>query len=86
VYRRGVAICASTDGLGWTSVPYLPRIRQRTLIVSGDDDPIIRLANARLMHRLISGSVLHVFHGGHLGLVTEAAELAPVISQFLTTP
>jgi poly(3-hydroxyalkanoate) depolymerase len=73
-------------GLGWTSVPFLPRIRQPTLIVSGDDDPIIRLANARLMHRLIPGSVLHVFNGGHLGLVTEAAELAPVISQFLTTP
>jgi poly(3-hydroxyalkanoate) depolymerase len=73
-------------GLGWTSVPFLPRIRQPTLIVSGDDDPIIRLANARLMHRLIPGSVLHVFSGGHLGLVTEATELAPVISQFLTTP
>jgi len=73
-------------GLGWTSVPFLARIRQRTLIVSGDDDPIIPLANARLMHRLIPGSVLHVFNGGHLGLVTEATELAPVISQFLATP
>jgi hypothetical protein len=38
------------------------------------------------MHRLIPGSVLHVFNGGHLGLVTEATELAPVISQFLATP
>jgi poly(3-hydroxyalkanoate) depolymerase len=73
-------------GLGWTSVPFLPRIRQRTLIVAGDDDPIIPLANARLMHRLIRDSELHVFSGGHLGLVTEASELAPVISQFLTTP
>jgi poly(3-hydroxyalkanoate) depolymerase len=73
-------------GLGWTSVPFLPRIRQRTLIVAGDDDPIIPLANARLMHRLIRDSALHVFKGGHLGLVTEASELAPVISQFLTAP
>jgi poly(3-hydroxyalkanoate) depolymerase len=73
-------------GLGWTSVPFLPRIRQRTLIVAGDDDPIIPLVNARLMHRLIRGSELHVFTGGHLGLVTEATELAPVISKFLTTP
>jgi len=73
-------------GLGWTSVPFLPLIRQPTLIVAGDDDPIIPLANARLMHRLISGSRLHVFPGGHLGLVTEAAELAPVISEFLTAP
>jgi hypothetical protein len=38
------------------------------------------------MHRLIPDTRLHVFHGGHLGLVTEATELAPVISQFLTEP
>ncbi|HXW47634.1 MAG TPA: poly(3-hydroxyalkanoate) depolymerase [Streptosporangiaceae bacterium] len=73
-------------GLGWTSVPYLPLLRQPTLIMSGDDDPIIPLANARLMHGLIRGSRLHVFHGGHLGLVTEASQLAPVVSGFLTEP
>lgn len=73
-------------GAGWTSLPLLPRLTQPTLIVSGDDDPIIPLANARLMHRLIPNSTLHVFHGGHLGLVTEAAEVAPVISQFLIAP
>ncbi len=73
-------------GAGWTSVPFLPLLRQPTLIVSGDDDPIIPLANAQLMHRLIPRSRLHVFHGGHLGLVTEAAHLAPVISDFLIAP
>jgi poly(3-hydroxyalkanoate) depolymerase len=73
-------------GAGWTSVPFLPLLRQPTLIVSGDDDPIIPLANARLMHRLIPRSRLHVFHGGHLGLVTEAAELGPLISDFLIAP
>jgi poly(3-hydroxyalkanoate) depolymerase len=71
-------------GLGWTSVPFLPLLRQPTLIMSGDDDPIIPLANARLMHSLIRRSRLHVFHGGHLGLVTEAKQLAPVVSTFLT--
>jgi poly(3-hydroxyalkanoate) depolymerase len=70
-------------GAGWTSLPFLPMLSQPTLIVSGDDDPIIPLANARIMHRLIPHSTLHVFHGGHLGLVTEAAQVAPVISQFL---
>jgi poly(3-hydroxyalkanoate) depolymerase len=73
-------------GAGWTSLPFLPLLRQPTLIVSGDDDPIIPLANARLMHRLIPRSRLHVFAGGHLGLVTEAALVAPVISAFLTAP
>jgi poly(3-hydroxyalkanoate) depolymerase len=73
-------------GAGWTSLPFLPMLAQPTLIVSGDDDPIIPLANARLMHRLIPHSALHVFDGGHLGLVTEAAQVAPVISQFLIAP
>jgi poly(3-hydroxyalkanoate) depolymerase len=71
-------------GAGWTSLPFLPLLRQSTLIIAGDDDPIIPLANARLMHRLIPHSRLHVYHGGHLGLVTEAAELAPVVDEFLT--
>ncbi|MGH3305483.1 MAG: poly(3-hydroxyalkanoate) depolymerase, partial [Streptosporangiaceae bacterium] len=50
-----------TAGLGWTSAPFLPLVRQPTLIVSGADDPIIPLANARLMHRLIPYAQLHVF-------------------------
>jgi poly(3-hydroxyalkanoate) depolymerase len=70
-------------GAGWTSLPFLPLIRQPTLIVAGDDDPLIPLANARLLHALIPRSRLHVYSGGHLGLVTEAAELAPVVSRFL---
>jgi len=73
-------------GVGWTSVPFLPLLRQPTLVLSGDDDPIIPLANARLMRKLIPDAQLHVFHGGHLGLVTEAAELAPVVSEFLAEP
>jgi len=72
-----------TAGLGWTSLPFLPLLRQQTLIMSGDDDPIIPLANGYLMRRLIPHSRLHVYHGGHLGLVTEAAQLAPVVAGFL---
>jgi len=68
---------------GWTSLPFLPLIRQPTLIMAGDDDPLVPLPNARLMHALIPRSRLHVYHGGHLGLVTEAAEHAPVVSRFL---
>jgi poly(3-hydroxyalkanoate) depolymerase len=71
-------------GAGWTSLPFLPLLRQPTLILSGDDDPLIPLANARLLRRLIPNSRLHVYHGGHLSLVTEAAELAPVVDAFLT--
>jgi hypothetical protein len=37
---------------GWTSLPRLPGLRPPTLILAGDDDPLIPLANARIMHRL----------------------------------
>jgi len=72
-------------GAGWTSLPFLPLIRQPTLVLSGDDDPLIPLANAWMMHALIPRSQLHVYHGGHAALVTEAAELAPVVARFVTT-
>jgi poly(3-hydroxyalkanoate) depolymerase len=71
---------------GWTSLPFLPLIRQPTLIMAGDDDPLIPLPNARLLHALIPRSRLHIYHGGHVGLVTEAAEHAPVVSRFLGEP
>jgi poly(3-hydroxyalkanoate) depolymerase len=73
-------------GAGWTSVPWLHCLRQPTLILSGDDDPLIPPANAKLMHRLIPGSKLYIFHGGHLGLVVQAPELAGVIHPFLAAP
>jgi hypothetical protein len=35
------------------------------------------------MRRLLPDAELHVYHGGHLGLLTEAAELAPLVDRFL---
>jgi|tagenome__1003787_1003787.scaffolds.fasta_scaffold20856199_2 poly(3-hydroxyalkanoate) depolymerase len=69
--------------LGWTSLPRLPRLRPPTLILAGDDDPIIPLVNARIMHRLIPRSQLHVYHGGHLELAAHAERIAPVVEAFL---
>jgi len=70
--------------MGWTSLPWLPFLRQPTLILAGDDDPLIPLINARIMQRLIPRSKLHIYHGGHLGLLTHAQELTQVVGQFLT--
>jgi pimeloyl-ACP methyl ester carboxylesterase len=80
--RRGYyyQLAAST---GWSSLPFLRLIRQPTLVVAGDDDPIVPVVNARLMARLLPDARLHVYAGGHIALVTEAAELAPVIEDFL---
>ncbi|WP_426563338.1 poly(3-hydroxyalkanoate) depolymerase [Angustibacter sp. McL0619] len=73
-------------GVGWTSLPALPLIRQSTLILAGRADPIIPLANARIMHALLPNASLHVFDDGHLGLLTSANELGPLVSHFLTAP
>jgi poly(3-hydroxyalkanoate) depolymerase len=70
-------------GAVWTSLPFLGLIKQPTLILSGDDDPIIPVANAHLMARLIRHAELHVYHGGHVELVTEAPTLTPIITEFL---
>jgi poly(3-hydroxyalkanoate) depolymerase len=71
------------SGAGWTSLPWLPRLRQPTLILAGDDDPIIPLVNARIMHWLIPRSELHIYHGGHLELAADAEHIAPVVEAFL---
>jgi poly(3-hydroxyalkanoate) depolymerase len=68
---------------GWTSLPWLPALRPPTLILAGDDDPIIPLINARIMQRLIRHSELHVYRGGHLELAADAGRLAATVEEFL---
>ena len=73
-------------GSVWTSLFALPLVRQRTLIIAGLDDPIIPVANARIMGRLLPHATVHLHRGGHVDLITNAAELAPVIEIFRSQP
>jgi pimeloyl-ACP methyl ester carboxylesterase len=68
----------------WSSLHWLHRIKQPTLVLAGDDDPIIPLSNMRLIAKLIPDSKLHVIHDGHLFLVTQAATVAPLVTSFLS--
>jgi poly(3-hydroxyoctanoate) depolymerase len=68
---------------GWTSIHWLHRIRQPTLIMAGADDPLIPLLNAKLMHRLIRTSELRTFDCGHLFLLTRTEASAAAIREFL---
>src|SRR5947209_2602274 len=70
--------------VGWTSIPWLRKLRQPTLILHGDDDPLVPLVNAKIMHRLIPHSQIYIFHDGHLGLGTSAQEIAQVVDQVIT--
>jgi poly(3-hydroxyalkanoate) depolymerase len=69
-------------GMVWTSIFALPFVRQETLIVAGLDDPIVPVANAKIMARLLPHATVHLHSGGHVDLITNADELAPVIESF----
>lgn len=73
-------------GAGWSSLPGLPFVRQPVLVLAGDDDPIIPLVNGRIIAGLVPRARLHVYRGGHLGILTESDELAPVVESFLQEP
>ena len=69
---------------GWTSVPWLGRLRQPTLVLAGDDDPIVPLVNGRMLARLIPDARLHVVRGGgHLFLLERPREMADLVAEFL---
>ncbi|MFE3960735.1 alpha/beta fold hydrolase [Nocardia sp. NPDC059091] len=79
---RGGYLHQLLAGSVWTSIFALPLIRQPTLILAGTDDPIIPIINARIMHRRLPHSTLHMHGGGHVDLITNAGKLAPVIEKF----
>src|SRR6201993_1990715 len=73
-------------GALWTSLFALPGVRQETLIVAGTGDPIIPVINAHILHALLPHALLHLHSGGHIDVVHNATELAPVIQGFLSEP
>ncbi len=70
-------------GMGWTSMPWLHRLRQPTLVLAGKDDVIVPPINARIMARLIPNATLRVFKGGHLFALTEKEQVASLVHAFL---
>jgi len=76
----------NTALLGFTTLPLLPLIRQRTLVLTGDEDPIIPVANGRILAAGIPHARLHVYHGGHVELATRPSLLTPLITSFLAGP
>jgi len=76
-----------TATAGWTSVTWLHRLPQRTLVLGGDDDPISHPANGRLLARLIPHATFTVIEGGgHLFAITRPEETARIVEDFLSTP
>jgi poly(3-hydroxyalkanoate) depolymerase len=69
---------------GWTNLPWLPFMRQPTLVLAGDDDPILPVANGRILAGLIPHAKLVVIPGGgHLFLLEQADDAARHVLDFL---
>jgi len=71
-------------GFGWSSLPWLRRLAQSTLVMAGTDDPIVPVANGRILASLIPDARLVTIDDGHLFLITSAGVCAPVIAEFLS--
>jgi len=70
--------------MGWTSAPFLPFMKTETLIMMGDDDQIVPLANGKFLKFLIPNSELFVVeNGGHLFLLSHVEESIAAIRAFL---
>jgi poly(3-hydroxyalkanoate) depolymerase len=70
-------------GFGWSSLPWLHLLRQPTLVMAGSDDPIVPLANGRILTTLIPDAQMVTIDDGHLFLITSAARSAEIVSRFL---
>jgi poly(3-hydroxyalkanoate) depolymerase len=69
---------------GWTSLPWLHRVKQPALVVGGDDDPSVPVLNARLLAQRLPNSRLHIVKGGgHLFLLDDPHSAVPEIRDFL---
>lgn len=68
---------------GWTGLPWLWRIPHPTLIMAGDDDPLVPLVNARIHKKLMKNARLHIFSDGHLFMLSHNHETALVVDDFL---
>lgn len=69
---------------GWTSLPWLHRIRRPVLVLSGDADPIVPPINARVLAWRLPDAELEIVPGaGHLLLMERASAVAERIAGFL---
>jgi pimeloyl-ACP methyl ester carboxylesterase len=68
----------------WSSLAWLPRLTQETLVITGTADALVPAANASILACRMPRAQIHRVHGGgHMCLLDRAAEVGPVVSAFL---
>jgi len=73
--------------VGWSSLPFIRRIKAPTLVLMGDQDHIVPVINGRILHGFLKHSKLHIFKkAGHLFLLTRRDATINVIREFFEEP
>jgi len=72
--------------MGWSSLPWLHLLQQPTLVIAGQDDPIVPPINGQLIASRIPNARFELVACGHLFVLTLAAEIAKMVDQFLGEP
>ncbi len=68
----------------WSSLPWLHTVKAPALVLAGDDDPIIPVANGRILAARLPDAELQVLPGaGHLFVFVKGEETAERIRVFL---
>jgi poly(3-hydroxyoctanoate) depolymerase len=68
---------------GWSSHPWIHRVPHESLVLHGDRDPVVPLANGRYLADALPNGRLHVVSGaGHLFLLDEPASATAALTSF----
>jgi pimeloyl-ACP methyl ester carboxylesterase len=71
--------------MGWSSWSFLPEIPHETLVICGDEDPLVPVANCRMLADRIPRAELEIVErAGHLLLWDEPERVAPRIARFMS--
>ncbi len=70
-------------GWGWTSYLWLSQIKVPTLVLMGDDDPLVPPVNGQLLVNRLPNAQLETVNCGHMFVLTQAERVAGRIEAFL---
>ena len=72
---------------GYSTLPFIRRIKAKTLVIMGDNDHIVPVINGRILHSALKNSQLKILEGaGHLFLLTRRDKTIELIRDFFGEP
>lgn len=72
---------------GYSTLPFIRRIKAKSLVIMGDNDHIVPVVNGRILNRMLKRSTLKIIEGaGHLFLLTQRDKTIEIIREFFGEP